>query len=354
MTVLKTIFALACTFGCSYNAFQITSSYLAYDVIAESWFFSTDVITPPLINLCIMKNYKDGSNRTKKFNTSREFFEGSLNFSAMTKKVVVTQRGHESLRIPENDIPRFEKHNVISYTAYEYSCYAINLTIYNGTQLAYTSAYIKSLDDRSLIAFAINATSCHREDFCQLMISNYRSVHTLSIYARIKGGHHKFVEYIEQQLFLKPKPYATKCRDYQRQGFESQEDCIVKCLKAKCLKEFGGVTSRLNIFSHENYKFVNKIIRDDMQSDCETLCFEIACELDAFTVSVVTNAYGNGFNTYITVSLPLAHKIKVNYLPKVEFWDFLTLFGSVFGLWFGLSTFGLIEYCLKFNCKALL
>lgn len=25
----------------------------------------------------------------------------------------------------------------------------------------------------------------------------------------------------------------------------------------------------------------------------------------------------------------------VNYKPKIDFWEFMTLFGSVFGLWFG-------------------
>ena len=49
----------------------------------------------------------------------------------------------------------------------------------------------------------------------------------------------------------------------------------------------------------------------------------------------------------MTLDFPSHGELRVAYKPKTTMVEYLTMFGSVFGFWFGLSVFGLIGEVLN-------
>lgn len=349
--LIKNIFVICCVIGCSYNAYQIVSSYLAYGVTAEAWFFSQEPVTPPMLTLCISEDYREGSGGYKFFNTSQEFFEANYNFSEKVYGIRVNQNPYGVQDILDSQ--QFEKDYVVTYTTFHWICYAINLTVYNGTLLKYPLSYIKSLNSRGMITFVLNSSVCFKgNSLCEFQVTSHKSYRLEARGTIVKGGLSNFIDYQEQQFRLLPKPYVTNCRDYQKEGLESLEDCIAKCLRARYLMQYGVVTLSSTVFKNENVSWSQKRAYPSNAETqiCESKCSQIGCELDQFMVQVERTLSWEALPancSKITLGMPVGNRLRVNYIAKIDFWDFLTLFGSVFGFWFGFSAFGLIDVVLK-------
>lgn len=349
--ITKNIFVVFCAVGCLYNAYQIVSSYLAYGVTAEAWFFSQEPVTPPMLTLCTTEDYRDGYQTNKFFNTSEEFFQANYNFSEKVHGIRVNQIPHGVQDI--SDSQNFERDYVVTYSTFHWICYAINLTVYNGTLLKYPLSYIKSMNTRGMISFVFNSSVCFNgNSLCELQLTSYNSYRIEARGIIVKGGVYNFIDYQEQQFRLLPEPYATKCRDYRTEGLESLEDCIAKCLKAKYLRQYGVVPLQSNVFKSENVSWSknHQYPSNEETRICEYKCSQISCELDEFRVSVERTLSWEALPancSKITLGMPVGNRLRVNYVPKIDFWDFLTLFGSVFGFWFGFSAFGLIDVVLN-------
>lgn len=328
-----------CVGGCFYNAFQITSAFLAYDVLAESWFYSKDTLTPPLFTFCVRHTDKYDQNSNNS-HSSVEFFKHSSTFLETFVRVAINIP-NERLKVLA-DILAFEKSNVITYAQYYHMCFAVNLTIFNGSALHFSTSYRKS-QTQPLIFLVTNLTDCSEDNYCAVYLNDYRSMHVDLLGNGVKIGYYTVVEYVKEELYLQKPPYVTACRDYRAEGFGSQDDCTDSCLKTQYIAAYDEVHAEAIIMSYENISF-RKMSDQRILKLCENSCSQVACELHTFLVTAVSGKSLTN-TSRIMLSFPL-RKLTVYYIPKIQFWDFLTLFGSVFGFWFGVSAFGLIDQFL--------
>lgn len=286
--------------------------------------------------------YKPTSNISQ---TSSNFFQSAISFSESFKEIGVhiQSRGLE----PVKDILQFERNNVITYMQYYHICFAFNVTIYEGISLNFTNSYRKTQID-PMLYMSMNLSNCALDNTCHVFITHFSSLHLDRLGSPFRAGTYTIVGYIIEELHLQPFPYVTECRDYKLEGLISQEDCSDLCFKKKYLEKYNLVQSESYVMRHENVSF-KKMSDPIILSFCEKSCSQVACELHQFTISADAAKSLRNSST-VLFNFPY-RKILVNYLPKVPFWDFMTLFGSVFGLWFGVSTFGLIDQFLVFSFR---
>lgn len=335
------ILGLICIFGCVYNEYQITSTYLDYEVIAESWFYSAESIIPPLFTFCaVLKNKNDSK---MNFSTrSSDLFENTYSFAETFNQVGVhiQPKGIK----PVKDVLTFERTHVTSYLYNQHLCHAINISLFEGNYINYTSSYLKSPAQPFMLYIKSNISLCVQDRTCEIFLNQYQSPHLTYLGTSVKTGEYAYIHYRKEELYLQPSPYVTRCRDYKGEGSISQEDCYDSCLKKEYFDKHHFVHMISHIIRGENITF-GSFTDVDIKSFCDRSCKQIACELHSYSVVAVSAKYLPG-ESLILFNFPSSSKLKVNYLPRINFWDFVTLFGSVFGLWFGFSTFGVIDQFL--------
>src|SRR5207302_1397925 len=82
-----------------------------------------------------------------------------------------------------------------------------------------------------------------------------------------------------------------------------------------------------------------------LPEECELKCDKANCHLEHYQV---TSSSTPSNTSELYISFPNEPDVKVNYVPKMDFWEYVTLLSSVFGLWFGLSAFGFIDKIANF------
>lgn len=263
---VKVLCVILCTAGCLYNAYQITSSYLAYGVAAEAWFYSTEPLIPPVMTLCMQHNYRDGFKNPEGYNTSSQFFAQRNGFADFVTEILITT--NPTGRSPISDISHFANNYVSTFAMHGWICYKINITFYNDTQLTYPMSFAKTLSYKAMIKTELN-TNCHSSDVCEVQLAESHNFHQEGIGVILRGGADNYIYYTHQELRLLQAPYVTRCRDYLQEGFSGQEDCFYKCLSTKVFKEFGRVSWRTMVLNTENITFLK---------DSTPLWISITCE----------------------------------------------------------------------------
>lgn len=335
------------------NAYEITSSYLAYGVAAETWFFSSETISPPLLTICIEDVFRDPKLIAKNFSTSVDFFNGTFRFDEIITKVEIHQQPYG--QIPA-DPKTFARNHVRSSILHGKICYTINITFYNNTETRYSFAYLKSISQKTIMKFVFNTSACLTSpSSCEVQINHPQSNDLEFLGEDFKGGFYTIVDYTKTDLFLMPRPYVTQCRNYSGEGLVSQETCFARCLKAQCLKEYNALPARVPIYENENYTFLKDRTNETFNVQCQQKCSDIACEVHQieYSVSSQRNIDGFGKVAQLFLSMPKRVRLKVIYIPKIDFWAFVTMFGSVFGLWFGFSALSLAEHFLQIRFPSL-
>jgi len=66
------------------------------------------------------------------------------------------------------------------------------------------------------------------------------------------------------------------------------------------------------------------------------------CDITQLIITVRNGEYVSGIGSVMLIQ-PASEELHVNYRPRMDFWEYATLLGSVLGLWFGCSCFGLLE-----------
>lgn len=346
--LIKFVFTMLCAFCCVYNAYQIVSNYLEYPVAAEVWFYSTKPVTPPMVTFCVRDNYREPCEENC-YNSSRLFFEKTYNFSEIVKSIHVHQEPIG--KVPFNDTKYFDANEVITFGIYDKVCYAIDITEHNNTNITYSINYVKSLTSPDMLMILFNCSACSRPGrACEVLIATPGSLYVQPIGKQAMAGQANLFTYKHLELHLMPPPYATKCRDYAPTQDLTQEDCFTRCVKQRSLKELGYVTPKAPIFIKDEYAVKFDAVPDKIMDSCKNLCSEIACEIHQYTVDVERAVFSSN-DTFVIINIPMDGKILANYKEKINIWDFFTLFGSVFGFWFGVSAIGILDPLMNMNWK---
>lgn len=172
--------------------------------------------------------------------------------------------------------------------------------------------------------------------------------------------------YNEYRSTLLPPPYATKCRNYSREGLVSKGGCYETCLRQLSLKKMGSLHPSLAIFPDETEKtthfmtmLAGKFGADkiDLPQQVDNTCSEECGSRDCSTV-----LYAPRFLTSLRTDVPpgiaqfisLTPVIKADCLEQISLIQFLTDIASSLGFWLGVSAIGtanVIVYSLG-GCKS--
>lgn len=112
------------------------------------------------------------------------------------------------------------------------------------------------------------------------------------------------------------------------------------------LKAYGAIPEIIPAYPEENVNFLASKVPQTMIDKCNGQCSSIACEVQETIVKLRTILSQNKNITMVWVNMPRGSKWFIEYVPRFRFWDFVTMVGCVFGFWFGLSMFGLVNSAL--------
>lgn len=312
---------MLCTIGCTYNAYEIVSSYLAYQVAAEAWFFSVEPITPPVIILCIKNNFRNFQNATL-INSTKSYFESSYNFSDVVSFLAIHKQPDGMVIIDEYE--DFQKYYVQTFSVHWKVCYAVDISLFNNSVIAFTNDYVRSLTWRTMFEMDVNATACsHSGQPCEVMLSQPLTYYTDPIGNVVIHGYENFIENTLTKLNLLPHPYITRCRDYASEGLVTQEDCFIICSRQLTLKLYELVSTQTPFFPNKNIGIFRGNLDQNVTKVCKSECSQIACQLTQYTVEVDTQALIEKNTTKVIIVIPKTSRILINYIPKIDFWGFL-------------------------------
>jgi hypothetical protein len=174
-----------------------------------------------------------------------------------------------------------------------------------------------------------------------------------------------------RRIFTKllPFPYSTDCYDYENEEnplliYKSREDCIVKQLELKEFNECG--CNKRWFYSYSDHQNLSRI--------CQ---ISIECKFNANSImkSLKKNCKKNCLNEYYMNILDSKqvvndllvlnvkslgsgrtkkHEILFNYLPKMNFIEYLCSVGGLISMWLGFSVYDLVLIFAKESKKKIL
>lgn len=215
-----------CFLGLTINGYQVTSSYLAYGVSTQAWFYSLEDIKPPLITLCIPSpDIRNNCSRARDcFNNSKDFFENKFRLSEIVSSVQFLFPGKQEMIVV--DTKHFEVSNTQIFIIYDQLCYQFNISVVNNQNIVYSQSFAQSLKYRGMLVISLNCSDCLQEaSRCEISIGAKAS----QVY-QVKERLINIFDYREKELHLLPKPYVTKCRDYSGEQLTSRGPCFRKCV----------------------------------------------------------------------------------------------------------------------------
>lgn len=363
---------------CSYQAYSITEVYLKHDVIAEALFFPTDPIKPPMVTLCVKREQN-----TSLLLDSRDVFAANVNFSQIVPDFRFKHPELGYVYVKKKTIPKIK---FTTFMLMNQMCYAIDLdkiAIYFNRTYVYTFIEARAASHQILFRIELHSKFCETTSSCTATLGepgNFAIKEVGGI--PIEPNSSVTIFYEKQELSLMPPPYTTDCFDYSLVGAKNQDDCILKCIKRESLtiknlaeeylnvkvensrhhnitydesndtqtvnsnsKNQSTVPNYVPVFRREHYRIdmTNPLELFPRLKICKKQCSRVPCKLTQFTTTSIRTKFSKPLLSELTVKLPQNGELKVFYKPKVTMVEYVTLFGSVFSLWFGISAFQLVN-----------
>ena len=150
------------------------------------------------------------------------------------------------------------------------------------------------------------------------------------------------VKYQRTRISLQEYPYVTNCRNYMKEDLVNPKTCIEKCMfREESRQDALTESSRIYEVSDLKLKKWDSINRQIVDT-CFRRCAQTACYIEQYRKIVE-----DGGKTTINIYFPQEPDFIVNYLPKTQFVEFLVIFCSLFGFWFGLSVTSLSKFAIR-------
>ena len=307
---------------------------------SETFYFPTDPVIPAAVTICVNVNYSGSA--------MHEFFERSLSFESLFEVIqidpimLVTQ----GVRLKRSDDKlEFVRKCVTVYKIATSCCYHIDYMCYFEKRPTIKYSNVKqSLVPLIFVAQLDNVLM----DKVMFLSSSISPPATLSTgMFNLRPNHTLLVTYRRQELNLMKWPFVTKCRDYDKSDFYSQEWCYNNCIGRRLFHLKLGIPSALPyrktwpLNATIVARLEPKIIEDHVRT-CSNQCSHLSCQLIEYVGQTVAETpFANA--TAIYLQLTTSADLKVTYSPKMPITEFITLLGSVPGLWLGFSAMTLVE-----------
>ena len=307
---------------------------------SETFYFPTDPVIPPAVTICANVNYSGSS--------LHEFFEGSLPFESAFDFILINPPTDEPqgvlLNITEDKL-RLAQKCVIVYKITTSCCYHIDYMCYFKLRPIIKYSHVKQ--SLMSVIFGAKLDNDLMDMVMMLSPSNIPPATLSTGMFEVRRNHSQIVTYRRQELNLMRQPFATKCRDYDKSDFYSQEWCYNNCIRKRLFHRKLSIPTQVPYMKtwSLNATFVTsfdpQVIKKDI-SICNDQCSQLNCKLIEYVGhTVVDTPIANA--TVIYLQLPTSADLKVTYLPKLTITEFITLLGSVPGLWLGFSAMSLVE-----------
>lgn len=323
---------LPCLLGCLHHAGQITEVYLNYEVTSEALFYPGDVIVAPMVTICVNNNHKYSCN-DECFRNSSLYFASMRTFENTVQMWGRWEPG-DKFGVYNMSTKDFARRYVTTFRVHNMACYAIDIT--HGFEKNYTFMDARLNEQSVITQMYVHAVACNKSNNCRVFVTRFGNLNLkVQIGMPLDNGYFVALHYQKQELNLLPPPYTTKCFDYEQYGIHSQEECIAsfervlyKNSNFSELPSFVPVKSDENVLIADESGFASNWSRKQ--------CERTPCRLEQFTVYETVKRIKKNI-ALISLMFPENGELVVNYKPQTGFWEFLTLFGSVFGLWLGLD-----------------
>lgn len=322
---------ISCLVFCLYQASCVTEVYLKYEVTAEAIFYPGDVIIPPMVTLCVTDRFAHLCNDECQLNSST-FFKALHPFSKLARPMYYYE--------PNVNLKHFRRNKslviencVTTYKINIEACYAFDFAAELGGR-NYSYIDVRKSGFSIMMQFKVYADKACNITPCSLFVISRGNLNLKYAWGKPLAPRSQVrLNYQKQTLFLLPPPYTTQCYDYTRVGMRGQDDCTAKCERGKNKNK--EMPNNVPVLEHENVKFA---FWTQPSNHCLKECSRTPCQLEQFTVMISTkNATSGNGTSFVTLMFPDNGELNVRYKPKVDFWEFMTLFGSIFGLWLGVS-----------------
>lgn len=356
LRVIRALWTFFCVLACSYHSFQVTSIYFQRDINAEAFYFRTDPIIPPMVTVCLTAMHfkkpcpaPSVEGKCLPFMTTpQKFFDNSYKFDELMKSLRITNSENKEDFYSGKSLIGFKLNFVITYKWLTSICYSIDYL------MSFKTRFYKHVDVQAMsTAMLVLEFHFAPSETVLVTLSSRRNIPsrltggTVQL-SKMRNGTTHYVSYRKKELSLLPPPYVTRCRDYENEGIHevtTQDKCVRYCQLRKTMAVNGGVRPYDNLVIQDySSRDDNRILETNASKPmfldhCRTHCGLIECEIDDYLAwTTFEEASMNlGPGSGIALQLPTEADLKVNYKPKTAFWEYATLFGSVIGLWFGLS-----------------
>ena len=167
-----------------------------------------------------------------------------------------------------------------------------------------------------------------------------------------------FLSYTRSQVQLLKDPYATKCKNYDVDGYKSREECVDECFVVKyrsvenrwpapvaaSLEERLPVSDMTNYTNYGNIsRFCNQ--KCGRQENCLTVYYEVEKYLNVWRRPGETY---DGFT--VVIMSPRGMDATYKHNPKIQLIEYICYVASLLSLWFGASAkslFGNVDIVFK-------
>lgn len=405
-TSLKVIWFLACLAGNIYQITEISSDYLAYQIVTTINVNFPYSLQAPSMGVCFFENQIADLDVLESVNPS---FREELNISSLTNEEIIDEIKRQGLaekrkfqgimfkgldlktrsQVTYNFTDLFSRcllvkpdgarqvlgncsslFNIVFFHFLYYNCYSFNLK----TDL--TLEFLRSNRAETIMGFlyyfmftplAVNVTS--EALFFYNTNNDYNRMGYFRYLFLSELGNLISLSYEEFSNSLLPSPYVTHCINYtsdvrmQEYQITDRGSCYEACLKYKSGKVIGPKTLLPGIFVFED-RFENDTeteildvfqlysnetlidMKDSLSAECDKLCVSPACQ-ETFRVPTLRSSIEYAFACCLTYLLQ-SPKIETTCEAKLSFVVFLTNIFSTFGFWVGLSLYSIIDIFADF------
>ena len=314
---LNGILILVCAVGCVWQMMDIGETYFGYKVIRSAYFNLPPEPLIPSLSLCA--NIVTVRNRHAFSNDSichQQFYSQqhehlcmremmSYNFNELAYKytknieewldsVQLNFPTSDTLKIQSTELSNLSITNELNtFIRLREKCYRFNL---------------KELHDQTKMASSFAA----REGYMRLFLSltkpsqKYFSIYLdeLGKYPRLYSASHKFLTDVKNIAIcnaytesLLPAPYETDCVDYDEFGYESQFDCIEKCV----IKHQNQIkkSDMLTVTSNMVNASIGGQIMPRVLASCRMKCSKQDCRKKTYLIELLNQFTAKGSTTQL-------------------------------------------------------
>ncbi|KAI1293497.1 hypothetical protein HDE_06620 [Halotydeus destructor] len=371
---------MLCFCGATYQAYDVTSEYIKYQVVSDLSISKPNYILPPAFTLCLayvdlldwralLSGVQFESDPPRLKHIVRALQE-TVNISQILdalpdirsniKYMMARQQG--TYNIYENDRALKIRRFIKNY----YICYMFTM---RGGQLgrdvvleSKDISYGREPGTLMRISFGkANLSSVSRATF-YLNPTNFlpRGDRDFRLFMDARGPSlfsqnttYWSLSYQKVALHLLPPPYTTRCRDFKALGFEGSYHCQLSCTNAHALQKYGKSLFTILHTKAENYTVINKytIIENDtlrleidqIETLCDRKCEGKGCHQRLFAPRIESQL---AHETEVVFSIVESSSVFIDSETKAQMSgvNFVVSVLSIMGVWLSFSFITVIQH----------